>query len=391
MAWRFACIVLLLITISSSKISARSLPAGFARNPYGVAGSPGSLKFLSMPATSPFYDWRPREKARYITVRPYCPPRNCDGAKPWEVANYWFWDTTAKTIGHSESDRDKFRNYVNRNKGAVWIIGNEPEDSWQDNLSATEYAKMFHIYFTQVKHLDPTAKFTIASVAGIVHYREFTQMKTYYDAVFAEYKRLYGVDIPFDYWNIHAYYHGWTNDHPKTNPEMVNLVFANIIDPYLQYRQTVAGGLYKNKPILVTEIGIAAKELSLSQDQVIEYMKLSTSRLLPLVDQGTIESFFWFYGGWDDGTYVNSNLLQSDWRTPTSLGVAYAHQAHNWDRQFGLEQADFNQDKKIGILDFSGLVKVFGTNNALLSLDSDPKITRADLTIFKQVFNLASQ
>lgn len=302
------------------------------RNPYGIAGSPGGLKKLSMPQSSTFYDWTPRENAVYITVRPYCPPRNCDGTKPWELSNYWFWDATTRQIGHNASDRIKFREFVLRNKGKVWIIGNEPEDRSQDNLVAIEYAKMFHTYHTQVKQFDPTAKFAITSIAGVVHYREFPQMQTYYDAVFSEYIQMYGVSLPFDYWNLHAYYHGWLSTHPDTSPEMVNLVFSKIINPYLQYRQIAQEGLYKNKPILATEIGIAAKDLHLSSDQVIEYMELFTNRLLPLVANNTLESFFWFYGGWTDGTFIHSSLLQSDWTTPTALGRAYAQEAQKWSQ-----------------------------------------------------------
>ncbi len=393
MTWRFGCIVALLLMVFSSKTNAQTLPAGFARNPYGVAGSPGALKSLSMPATSSFYDWTPKEKARYITVRPYSPPRG--GIAADDSTNPFFWNLSSGMIGRSEADRTKFREFVLRNKGAIWIVGNEPERSSQDNLTPTEYAKMFHTYHTSVKQLDSSAKLAIASVGQVTYYVEFGAVRPYYDSVFAEYKRLYGVPLPLDYWNLHTYYAGWEPQHESEPVAMVTKTFDTIINPYITYAQSVDAGRYRDKKIIATEIGLGLPNdnaLGLSEAKALEFVRLYTQRFVAGVDAGTFVGFFWFYGGWKNQcAHSFECLIASDWKTPTATGALYAQLARNWDRQFGLEQADFNQDKKIGILDFSGLVKVFGTNNALLSLDSDPKITRADLTIFKQVFNLANQ
>lgn len=379
------------IFLLSAPVQAQSLPAGFARNPYGVAGSPGSLKSLSMPVTSPFYDWTPKEKARYITVRPYCPPRSCDGSKPWEQANYWFWNATSNTIGHNETDRKKFSEFVARNKGATWIIGNEPDSRSQDNLTPIEYVKMYQTYYTQVRKLDPSAKFAITSITGATYHKEFLQMQAYYDAVFSEYMKMHQREIDFDYWNLHAYYAGWTASHAKTPETMLAAVNEQIINPFLTYRLTVNGGEYRLKPILATEIGMSFgnnNSMGVSEQTGIEFMKLYTRRLLALVDDGSLESFFWFYGGYAPGDYFQSCLLNEDWKTPTALGIAYAKEARAWDREYGLERADFNQDKRISILDFSSIVKSFGTTNATYSLDTNPRITRSDIIFFKQLQDL---
>jgi hypothetical protein len=267
-------------------------------------------------------------------VRPYCPPRSCDGAKPWEQSNYWFWDSAANQIGHNQADRDKFRQFVNQNKGRTWIIGNEPDSNTQDNLTPTQYAQMYHAYYSQIRSIDPTAKFALTSVTGVVHHREFPYIQNYLNAIFDEYQRLYNTPIVFDYWNLHAYYHGWLPTHPRTNPEMTNLVFARIINPFLDYRQTAQSGRYRQQPVLITELGIAAKQLNLTSDQVIQYMKLTTNQVLPLVKNKSVESFFWFYGGWSTGDYTISSLLQSDWKTPTPLGKAYATEAQKWSVLF---------------------------------------------------------
>jgi hypothetical protein len=378
------------LLLLSSRVSAQTLPAGFARNPYGVAGSPGSLKLLSMPATSSFYDWTPKENARYITVRPYCPPRDCDGSKPWEVSNYWFWDAATNQIGHSESDRTKFRDYVLRNKGAIWIIGNEPDSRSQDNLVPAEYVKMYHAYYTRVKQIDSSAKFAIASITGATYHKEFPHMQTFYDAMFVEYKRLYGQNLPFDFWNLHAYYLGWLPGHPRESQAMVDAVFSRIITPFLAYRQMVAQGIYASKPILATEVGLATgnnNALDLTSEISIAFMQAYTNRLQVLVANKTLADFFWFYGGHAAGDYALSSLLQSDWKTPTSLGQAYTQKAREWDRQFGLEQADFTRDTKINIFDINHLFKAIGTTNAALSLDTNDIVGLSDLALFTKIWN----
>ncbi len=394
MIGRILCVGIIGFVVSSSRATAQALPPGFARNPYGVAGRGQSMTYLNMPKTSPLYFWHPYWGARYITVRPYCPPRDCYGAGPDGEWNYFFWDNSAKTIGRSDAERLRFDQYVRAHLGKVWIIGNEPDSYSQDNLSPTDYATMYHAYYVRVRQLDPSAKFAIASITGSTFVREFDAMRTYYEAVFSEYRRLYQAALAFDYWNIHAYYAGWLPHMPREPQAMTNAVFERIINPYLQYRLSAQSGQYASKPILATEVGLALPEnnqLGLSESQIIEFMRVYTGRLATLVAQGIVTDFFWFYGGYTSfADYAQSNLLQPDEKTPSALGRAYVQEARAWDRQFGLEQADSNQDTKIGILDFSGLVKVFGTTNALLSLDTDPRITRADLAIFKQVFNLAN-
>lgn len=393
MFWRICFSVAICFGILQSEVKAQSFPEGFRRNPYGVAGSPWTVSALDMPKTSTYYDWIPHDHARYITVRPYSPPRGGTAAN--DAANPYFWNLEAKSIGRNESDRNKFRNYVLRNRGEIWIIGNEPERVSQDNLNPTQYAQMFHSYYVTVNDLDPTARFSIASVGMVANYVAFADVQPYYDAVFSEYKRLYLTPLPLDYWNMHAYYAGWTTEHAAQPDHMVDDVFRVIIDPYIAYARTVDSGRYSSKPIIASEIGLGLPEnnsLGLSQAKAMEFVRLYTRRLADKEAQGIVESFFWFYGGWIDHCQATYEcLFQSDWKTPSQTGVVYAQEARAWDRQFGLEQADFNLDRKIGILDFSGLVKVFGTSNALLSLDSDPKISLSDLTIFKQVFGLANQ
>lgn len=341
-----------------------------------------------MPITSTFYDWIPHEKARYITVRPYSPPRG--GVAADDSKNPYFWNLSSGMIGRSEADRAKFRDYVLRNRGRVWIIGNEPEVTSQDNLTPTQYAQMYRTYYSTVSQLDPSATFAIASVGQVTYHAEFDKVKPYYDAIFAEYKRLYGVDLPFHYWNLHAYYAGWAPSHASTPTSMVDAVFTKLINPYIAYAQTVSNGRYKSNKILATEVGFAwpnDNALGISEAAGIEFMRLYTNRLVSGVNEGTFLGFFWFYGGWAGEPYFHSSLIDSSWKKPTAIGLAYAQQARAWDREHGVERADFTRDAKINIFDVNRLVKGFGTTDAALSLDTNPKVTTNDLTLFKQVWN----
>ena len=49
--------------------------------------------------------------------------------------------------------------------GQVWIIGNEPDVIWQDNVSAERYAYTYHELYRLIKSSDPTALIAVGGVS----------------------------------------------------------------------------------------------------------------------------------------------------------------------------------------------------------------------------------
>ena len=53
---------------------------------------------------------------------------------------------------------------VDANRGSLWMIGNEPECRWQDNVTPENYALFYHDYYTAIKSRDPSARIAIGGV-----------------------------------------------------------------------------------------------------------------------------------------------------------------------------------------------------------------------------------
>lgn len=86
------------------------------------------------------------------------------------------------------------------NPGATWLIGNEPDSPFQDNLLPATYARAYHDLYTFIKNADPTAKI---GAGGIV---QPTPLRfEYLNQVLAAYSQQYHQPLPADLWNVHSY------------------------------------------------------------------------------------------------------------------------------------------------------------------------------------------
>lgn len=84
--------------------------------------------------------------------------------------------------------------------GRTWLIGNEPDVRWQDNTPAAAYARAYHAAYAAIKQADPSAQIAIGGVSQITPLR-----LAYLDAVLAAYHAEFGVKMPVDVWNMHAF------------------------------------------------------------------------------------------------------------------------------------------------------------------------------------------
>jgi len=92
-----------------------------------------------------------------------------------------------------------------KNPGMTWLLGNEMDRlDWvgggQDEMLPELYAKAFHDLQKLIKEADPTAKIAIGGVIQATPLR-LQYLTTAWDT----YKDLYGIDMPVDVWNIHAF------------------------------------------------------------------------------------------------------------------------------------------------------------------------------------------
>jgi hypothetical protein len=96
--------------------------------------------------------------------------------------------------------RETLTQVARANRGATWIIGNESDVIWQDNVTPEAYAFQFHEVYTTIIAADPTAKFASNGLGQVSRLR-----LAWLDRAWTTYRNLFGTDMPIDVWNIHTY------------------------------------------------------------------------------------------------------------------------------------------------------------------------------------------
>ncbi len=158
---------------------------------------------------------------------------------------------------------EALRTIVEANPGSLWLVGNEPDCIWQDNVLPENYAVAYHEAYEAIKAADPTAK---VSVGGIV---QPTPLRLeYLDAVLDAYVSRYDRPLPTDAWNIHTYIlneerNGWGAEIPPGSAadegEVYELGETDDLGIFreriVDFRRWMYGRGYRNAPLLITEYG----------------------------------------------------------------------------------------------------------------------------------------
>lgn len=160
---------------------------------------------------------------------------------------------------------------VRKNPGALWLIGNEFDASYNGNpVQAELYAELYHYFYTTIKTTDPTAKVAIGSVSQPSPLR-----MEYLTKILNHYKTKYGEQFPTDLWSIHFYYMNeiecdWGADIPPfatdtskawhvSVKQLENGAPLNIttLETNLRnFRQWMKNNNYQNTPLVITEYGV---------------------------------------------------------------------------------------------------------------------------------------
>lgn len=138
------------------------------------------------------YDLVPLKAGWYVnwSVAPLAPhPAGLDFAQIIKTNNYGYWPR----------DND-LKAAVLRSRGSLWLIGNEPDCPFQDNVLPENYARIYHNAYYTIKGIDPLARIAIGGIVQATPAR-----MQWLDAVWSAYERLYGVTMPVDVWNMHAF------------------------------------------------------------------------------------------------------------------------------------------------------------------------------------------
>jgi hypothetical protein len=208
--------------------------------------------------------------------------------------------------------------------GQVWIIGNEPDVIWQDNVTPTKYAIDYHELYALIKSADPSARIAVGGISQATPLR-----LQYLDRVLQAYQGLYHTAMPADWWTVHGYVlreekGSWGVDIPPgidaTQGELYEVSDHGRIDLFesqlVAFRQWMAARGYQNTPLSLTEFGILMPtSYGFPTVAIADYLQQTFTWLYQAQDSSIgypgdndhlVQNWAWF--SLSDPTYTSSNL-----------------------------------------------------------------------------------
>jgi len=223
--------------------------------------------------------------------------------------------------------------------GNVWIIGNEPDVIWQDGVTPEEYAIVYHEIYYLIKSADPTAKIAVAGLSQATPLRI-----AYLDRVLTEYRRLFSIAMPVDWWTIHGFVlreerdswgagipPGMTQDTGELREVSDNGSLELFKKQIIDFRNWMAKNGYRDTPLALTEFGILMPpNYGYPEVVVTKYLQDTFSWLQDTKDEEIgyshdenhlVQQWAWF--SLSDPLYPSPNLANLATGELTPLGMAY--------------------------------------------------------------------
>jgi hypothetical protein len=234
---------------------------------------------------------------------------------------------------------EAIRRAARANPGSLWLIGNEPDVKWQDNVTPERYAAVYGELHAALKAADPTAQVAIGGISQPTPLR-----MAYLDRVLAAYRVQFGAEMPVDVWNIHAFIlreeqNSWGVDIPPgmdgaqgqlyeiADHKDMAIFRRQIID----FRRWMAKHGLRDKPLIVTEYGILMPASYGFPPDVVSGFLVDTFDFFltardtalgyPADDNRLVQAFNWYSIA--DKTYPTSNLFDPETRNVTPVGETF--------------------------------------------------------------------
>ena len=226
--------------------------------------------------------------------------------------------------------------------GQVWIIGNEPDVIWQDNVSAGKYAAIYHDLYQEIKASDPTALMAVGGVSQAT-----TLRLQYLDQVLQAYQNTFHERMPVDWWTVHGYVlreesGSWGVDIPPgitvKQGELREVQDHGRIDLFedqlRSFRLWMRERGYQDSPLALTEFGILMpNSYGFPSEFISSYLEQTFSWLYQVQDESSgypgddyhlVQKWAWF--NISDPTYASSNLGDLSSGKLTSVGESFRKQ-----------------------------------------------------------------
>jgi hypothetical protein len=272
-----------------------------------------------------------------------------------ELITDWYWSWNVKQRGpsqvpeHWQTIRLKtncfypseayIRWVASHYPGSVWMIGNEPDVIWQDNITPEEYARLYGILYEIIRSADSTAKISAANIS------EGTPLRlAYLDRVLQAYQAAYSNPFPTDWWTLHGYVlreerKSWGVEIPPgievNQGELYEVKDHGNLELFkkqiVAFRNWMLKNGYQNTPLALTEFGILMpKEYGFSIETVSDYLYATFDWLqntrdttigYPADNYNLVQRWAWF--SLADSQYSASDLAIINTHRLTPAGEAY--------------------------------------------------------------------
>lgn len=225
------------------------------------------------------------------------------------------------------------------NPGAIWLISNEPDVRWQDNVTPETYATLYYDAYHAIQAGDPNAIVTAGGIAQPTPLR-----LAYLDRVRVAYQAQFGAALPVDAWQIHNYMlreerDSWGVDIPPGFSENTGVLYSvddsGNLDVFKQqiytFRRWMAERGYQHLPLFITEFGIPMpQDYGFPPERIAEYLRetwrffatASDSNIGNPNDDGLlVQRWCWF--SLAAPTYPSGDLVDLETGDWTPLGRAW--------------------------------------------------------------------
>lgn len=250
-----------------------------------------------------------------------------------------FWQTIRLGENGFRPDEETIKQAAQANPGSTWIIGNEPDVRWQDNVTPAAYARHYHHLYSLLKKADPDSRVAIGAITQPTPLR-----MQYLEAVLAAYRDQVGQEMPVDVWNIHNFIlreerDNWGVDIPPGIEADHGLLLTvddhNDIERFkaqiVDFRRWMAAQGFRHKPLVITEYGILMPEAyGFGPERVGRFMLNSYDFMLTATDPAIgypadgnrlVQRWAWFSAA--DKDYPTGNLLTVAAGELTPLGILH--------------------------------------------------------------------
>ncbi len=222
--------------------------------------------------------------------------------------------------------------------GSTWLISNEPDVRWQDNVTPATYARLYHEAYTAIKTGDPTA---IVAAGGIA---QPTPLRLrYLDLVLEAYRTAFGAELPAQAWHIHNYMlreerDSWGVDIPPGMPDNTGMLFdvddSGNLDVFrsqiYDFRRWMASRGYGGQPLIISEFGVPMPEdYGFPPERMAEFLRETWYFFLTVADPALgdphdggrlVQRWCWFSMYYE--VYPTGNLIDAHGQW-TPLGQAW--------------------------------------------------------------------